>query len=569
MTTFSRIKTLQVLGLLSVLVLASPAFAQVQVPGAADAGRAGNTVPTPDFDGTVAPRIDIPEIRVENAPQGAENIRLVLKDVVLEGVTVYKKSELESLYKDMIGKNISLNDVYGIAQAVTRKYRKDGYLITQAVIPQQTIESGIVRIRVVEGYIDSVILENKDGSPLANDLAALADNLKKSRPLKASDLERWLLLVNDTPGVQARTVIRPSASAVGGADVIIVHDVDPYEFSLSTDNYGSRFLGPWQFSGAAQFNNIGGFGDKLEAQYVTTADTNELKYGYIGYDFPINSVGTRWKFDVSSSDTEPGYTLDNFDVRGYSLLYGTELTHPFIRSRTQNLFTTLRFDYRDLSSKNVVDADTVEDRIASIRAGLEYSLFDTIWNAAVNEASFKVSQGLNAFGASDKSDANLTRANGDPRYTKAELELSRLQTITSEVNFLVGFNSQISNDPLLTSEEFGVGGREYGRGYDSSEIVGDNGIAGKAELQWSPEVNIPYTKNNQLYGFYDAGKVWNKDEIVSSQKEFSVASTGVGVRTEIGDRVKGDFVAAFPLTRQPQTQDDKDARFYFSLSTNF
>lgn len=568
MSISSGAKLFRAFAALSLLFAALPAMAQVQVPGAADPGQTEQRLPKPDFGGVSSPSIEIPEVRVENAPAGAENVHFVLKGIVLEGVTAYPKSELESVFADQIGKRISLTDVYGIAQSITRKYRRDGYIITQAVIPEQTIDDGVVKIRVVEGYIDNVILQNGNDSKASADIAALAENLKKKRPLRSEDLERWLLLVNDTPGLSARSVIRPSASAVGGADIVIIHEIDPYEFSASADNFGSRYLGPYQLSGAARFNNPFGIADRFEVQYVTTAN-QEMQYLYGGYDLPLNNLGTRLKFDVAHTDTEPGYLLDQFDVNGYSQLYGAQVSHPFIRTRTQNLFTTLRFDYRDLSSKNIVDSDTVEDRIASVRLGADYNLYDNLWKPAVNEVSFTLSKGVNAFGASDENSPNMTRANGDPQYTKFELEMSRLQTVTDTINLLFGVSGQKASDPLLSSEEFGIGGRYFGRGYDPSEIVGDDGVAAKAEVQWSPPINASYLSNNQIFGFYDFGKVWNQEEAVSSNKQVSLASTGLGFRTKLNDRVDAEILGAVPLTLKPGTQDDNGARVYFSLSTEF
>lgn len=565
---FKLVRTLLLSASLSAFMI-TPALAVVDIPGSADAGRTQESLPTPDFQNGVSPKINIPEIRVENAPDGAENIRFVLKDIVLEGVTAYSQDDLAPLYSNSIGTEISLTDVYAIAQSITRKYRSEGYLITQAVIPQQTIEDGIVTIQVVEGYIDQVFIQDDANSMASERMRGMAEQLKQSNPLTASDLERWLLLVNDMPGVTARSIISPSKTTIGGADITIIPTTDPYEFSLSVDNYGSRYLGPVQVSAAAQFNNLFNLADLLKAQFVKSIDDDDLIYGSVAYEMPINNYGTRLKLDISHSDTAPGYDLEIFEVEGYSTTMGIEASHPIIRSRTQNLFGSLRFDYRTLSSQNIVDAVDRSERIPAIRLGLDYNIFDTIWKPAVNEMSMTVSHGLDIFNATDKGANTLTRANGDPQYTKAEAEISRLQTLTNDLNVFVGVRGQLASGPLLSSEEFGIGGRTYGRGYDSSEIVGDHGVAAKIELQWNTPAPIEFVDKYQLFGFYDIGRVWNDDEVVANIQRASLASTGFGVRADVLKNVSGELMATFPLTRDVQTRGSEDPRFFFSLSSDF
>ena len=549
--------------------MVTPALAVVDIPGSADAGRTQESVPSPDFKNDLSPQINIPEVRVENAPEGAENIKFVLNAIVLEGVTAYSQDELQSLYSNYIGTEIRLTDVYAIAQSITRKYRNDGYLITQAVIPQQTIDGGVVTIQVVEGYIDQVLIQNGDDSFASQRLRGMAEQLTKNNPLTASDLERWLLLVNDIPGISARSIISPSQTVIGGADITIIPTTDPYEFSLAVDNYGSRYLGPVQASAAVQLNNLLNLADLIKAQFVKSIDDDDLVYGSASYEMPSNNYGTRLKLDISHSDTEPGYDLEIFGVEGYSTTMGIEASHPFIRSRTQNLFGSLRFDYRTLSSQNIVDSIDRDERVAALRLGLDYNVFDTIWKPAVNEMSVTLSKGLNIFNTTDKGANTLTRANGDPEYTKAEAEISRLQTLTPNLNVLVGVRGQTSSNPLLSSEEFGIGGRTYGRGYDSSEIVGDHGVAAKFELQWNTPEPIDFVDKYQLFGFYDVGRVWNDDEVVNNIQRASLASTGLGVRVDVLGNISGEVMAAIPLTRNVQTRGSEDTRFFFSLSSDF
>lgn len=550
---------------------AQPVFAQsaVDVPGPADIGQTEQAVPDIDFGTVTTPQINIPEIRVDDAPDGAENITFTLQEINIEGVTAYPVAQLQQIWADKIGTSIALTDIYAIARQITRQYRSDGYIVTQAIVPQQTIDNGIVTIQVVEGYISGVSVDGEEGSALSNHISRVAGQLMGVSPLTASALERWLLLVNDIPGLNARSVIGPSETVVGGADLTIIPSIDPYTFNVNFDNYGSRFLGPTQVSLAGQMNNLLGGGETLQAQFVTDPDDEERLYGFARLGLPLGYQGTVLSFDYSYSNTEPGFRLAQFDVEGESKTFGVDVRHPFIRTRTQNLYSTLRFDYRDLSSENNVDTFETRDQIAALRLGLDYSVFDNILRPAVNEVSFEISQGLDAFGASNKGDANMTRASGDPQFTKLETSLSRLQTLTPTLNLLTGIKGQWANNPLLSSEEFGVGGRSYGRGYDASELVGDDGFAATVELQWKPGYESGLMEDYELFTFYDFGKIWNQETDVNSLENRSLASTGLGLRADFSDVLSGEFIVAIPLTKDVDAYDDDSPKFLFSLSAQF
>ncbi len=559
------------------ITFALPALAQL--PASAD--RAATTSANPSrvddqFDEeNILPEVSAPvsvnRVAAQQAPDGAEEIFFTLDTLALEGVSAYNQSELEAIYQSKLGQRISLAELYGIAGSLTNKYRNDGYVLTQVVVPPQTIEDGNVSLRVVEGYIDTVRVEGQDDPNALGLIKRYAGQISTGQALNVRDLERQLLLINDLPGVEARSVISASPTKTGAADLRIIIERDPYDALLAIDNHGSRYLGPIQATAAGSLNSFFGNNETITAQLVVAPDFGdgiELGYFALSYEQPVWDHGTTLTFSASHTDTEPGYNLDDFDVEGRSQLFSVTAEHPFIRSRAQNFYGRITFDWRDLESSNNLEA-TREDNIRSIRAGARYELLDTLFGVGINSADVVVSQGLDVFGASDEGDANLTRAQGDPQYFKVEADVQRLQRITSNVNLLVGARGQWSNDALLSSEEFGVGGINLGRAYDPSEIVGDRGVAGKVEVQWNEPTEWRLVQDYQVYGFYDVGKVWNEDATANNQKVNSLASAGVGLRMDFMEQTAVGMAVAFPLSRDVETQQDDDPRVYFSLSRRF
>lgn len=565
-----RLHSLLFIATASAALAAGGAGAFAQVPDAAQGtaapGRVQENLAPRPFEPSLSPSIEVKDVILQAAPAGAENIRFELSGVQIDGLTAFTPAQLEPIYANKLGTTVSLADVYAIATALTTHYRNNGYILTQVIVPPQTIDGGIVHLQAVEGYIDNVTVEGKDKENALKLIRAYAAGLKTGKPLNVRDLERQLLLINDLPGVEARSVISPSPSATGGADLRIIVERDPFEAVVSVNNYGSRYLGPNQLDMMAAANSLLGLNERMTAQMVTTLGS-ELNYAAVGYDQPVGRYGTIVSLAANYSNTDPGFDLKPFDVKGRSEFYSLKVAHPFIRSRHQNLTLYTQLDSRDVYSKSIVDRRT--DHIRALRLGGRYEFLDTLFGAGVNSAELEIAKGLGILGASDEGDAALSRALADPQFFKGNLELQRLQRVSSQVNVLVAARGQWSADPLLSAEEFGVGGIDTGRAYDPSEIIGDDGVSGKIEVQWNEPKKISFVEDYQLFGFFDAGKVWNQDATTSTQKVNSLTSTGLGLRTTLPRQFSADLTLAVPLSREIQTEKDKDARLYFNLSKRF
>lgn len=553
------------------------AFAQqvTQATQAADPSRAANDIMADMVMTAPSGNIDVAKPIIQNAPEGSENIKFTLSQLTIDGANTYDASSLSQFYQNKLGTEVSLAEVYGIASSITNYYRNNGYILTQVFIPPQEIEKGAVKIQVVEGFVDQIILQGVDNPSEARIIEGYISHLKDGKALNSKALERNLLLINDLPGISARSVLSPSKTVVGSTDVIIIVEKKPYDAEIGFDNLGSKYLGNYQGYASGSLNSAFGMYERINARMVTAGDVenpDELLYGSLSYEQPINKYGTKVSALANITTTEPGYTLEEFDVNGKSEFLSVGVTHPFIRSRTTNLSGRVSFDWRDVDSRNNLEPNKRKDRIRSLRLGSTYQMMDTMFGQSypgVNAADIEISKGWDIFGATADSSPNKTRALGNPEYTKLNVDAQRLQRIVPKVNILANAKAQWASSPLLSSEEFGVGGFDIGRGYDSSEIVGDDGISAKLELQWNTPKELKYVKSYQLYAFLDAGKVWNQDPTTDEDKTNSLTSTGLGVRADITDATQAGFGVGLPLTRDVETRDDKSPRFFFNISHKF
>lgn len=560
----------------SALLAPGLALAQATVPDAANTtaspGRVQEQMMDREFQPSVSPRVEVRDIVMQKAPDGAENITFTLDTVQIDGVTVYEPGALESLYAAKLGSTVSLADMYVLANDMTNKYRNDGYILTQVIIPPQTIEGGKIQFKVVEGYVGNVTVTGNEEFDALGLIRDYAEKIKTdTRALNVSDLERYLLLINDLPGVEARSVLSPSPNQVGAAELQIIVQRDLYDAFLGIDNFGSRYLGPVQATAVGTLNSYFRNNETITLQAVYAPNENagpELAFGSVIFTQPIGNEGTLLELIGSYTSTKPGYTLDDFNVEGRSKFASAKVEHPFIRSRSANLYGHIGLDWRNVTTTNLIEADRKDD-IRALRIGGRAEILDTLLGVGINSISVEMGQGLEILGSSNDTTPNLSRADGRPDFTKFEAEIQRLQKITESVNLLLGARGQYSADSLLASEEFGVGGINYGRGFDSSEIVGDSGFAGKVEVQWKEPLETDFFQSYQVYTFFDAGRTFNPEATINSQVTDTLTSTGVGLRADFMEDTKMGLAVAVPLNRDVETQQDQGPRVYFNLSRSF
>lgn len=309
-------------------------------------------------------------------------------------------------------------------------------------MPPQTIDSGVARVQVVEGFVDKIVVQPGagEGTYAINTIKEYASQIKGAGAVNVKNLERELLIINDLPGVKARSVLSPSKTTKGAADLLIIVERKPYDALLTLDNYGSRYLGRTQLGAAATLNSMLGLNEAISTQVVYAprpfVDERELAYGALSYEMPVGPYGTKVSVLGSITDTEPGWDLEEFDAQGRSQLLQFKATQPFIRARSTNLIGRLLFDLRNVKSENNVEEDR-KDHIRALRAGMRYEFLDQFLGIGFNVVDVEIAHGLNVFGASDEGDDNLICDLADPQFNKIEIELQRLHRLNESFNLLL------------------------------------------------------------------------------------------------------------------------------------
>jgi hemolysin activation/secretion protein len=508
----------------------------------------------------IAPEIERPELP---APVPLEERQLVLTGVVVEGSTVYDDAEFVPFYEDLLAQVIRISDIQAVAKKITDLYQQDGYVLSQAVVPEQDVAFGVVTIRVIEGYVGEIRIEGQvKGSESL--LEAYGTKITQQRPAHVSTLERYALLTEDLPGVRVRPFLEPVDLGLAEYRLILVLAHEAIQAFAQADNRGSRFVGPVQLWAGATFNSVFGRYETSRLRFVTTPETEELLFFDLAHTEIVGTEGTAFSFTGSYSESGPGFTLEPLSIDSRSVRLELRATHPIIRSRRLDLYLTGRFTVRD-SETDRLDSELVNDQLRVIRVGATLSLDDGLEGR--NWLSTEISQGLDILGASDADSPALSRPGASPEFTMATLDFSRYQRIGESWGLLASATGQKSFGTVLASEEIGLGGERFGRAYDPAEITGKDGAAVRIEIQRDGRLGNGLINQYQLYGYYDFGAVWTE----GADSRQSLSSAGLGVRLRLKHGLFAYLEVAQPLTRPvlARTGDRDDPRVFFVLRANF
>lgn len=500
-------------------------------------------------------------------PEASKNIRFTLRSLQIEGMTAFTPAQVRDSYAEYLDGEITLDVLWIIAGRLTERYQQAGYFLSRVYVPAHEISDGHVMLRAVEGYIQEIALDK--GIRLSGFVDDAMQLLQRERPLHVDTLESVLLRLNDLPGTGFRAVLeKPTQDdAPEGATRLNLKVVakDRISGRTSFDNYGSRFLGPNELT--QQLSAVVIPGQRTNLTLLGATELDELAYYGLSHEVPLNY---RWSMDLSASRTatSPGFNLEPQDIDSVSSSAGIGVTYHAIRQRQEILNARVALDLRNTES-DLLDglAPLTRDYVRAARTGLTYQAPDG-WQGA-NLISATVSKGLGIFGASDKGDLNLSRIEADPEFTKLEFAYSRLQRLNDDWSLLASMAGQVASGPLLSNEEFGYGGQAFGKAYDSSEVIGDHGLAAALEIRYS---GLPAWKGISAvpYAFYDAGVVWNDDTTQDNKASGSAAGAGMRVASDIG--ITTNLGLAFPLTRDIATPihgNDQGPRYMIQLSYDY
>jgi hemolysin activation/secretion protein len=474
--------------------------------------------------------------------------------IQVDGASELPPSAFAPVIARYAGRTLAPDDLRALATDVADVAREAGYGLASAWIPQQTITNGLLHVTVDEGRIHGVEAKGSARGIVEGALASLADG----RPIKTRRLERELLLAGDIAGVW---VGKARLDRRSGRNILVVDTSrERTATRLYLDNWGTSAVGPVRARAVQDFHGLLGGNDRITLGGVITP-FQPKEFGLLRFGFMngIGGSGTELIGDFYYSYSHPGGDLSDRDIDGRSIDAEIGISHPIVRSRAASLWGDIKLGLRD-AEQSRLDAPARDDRIATASGGA-YTIADLGGGRVRSRLGF--TQGLNVFDATEAGDPLASRADGSAIFSKLELWGQYERPLGGSFSLLASAEGQLASRPLLSSEEMGLGGRYFLRGYDYREFSGDKGIAGSVELRFDLEALPDPISGGQLYVYGDAGSVGNYRDGGGGG---SLSSAGGGVRFWLDRKIEANVELGVPLS-DGFDGSRPDPRLSFTLGT--
>ena len=503
------------------LALCSLSAAQAQTTPTQPAPNAGQVLRDLQQAPAAAQQV-APLQRIEQTPDLAQQgeATVIVKAVRITGNSEIATAQLQPLVSSLVGTQQTLSQLNAAARRITAYYRNEGFAVARAYLPAQDITDGAITIAVLEGRISSQKLNNTSSLSDERTRAYLA-GVKDGDVIKSEQIDRGLLLLQDTPGVaSSRATLQPGASPGTSELLIEVKPADTVAGNVTLDNYGSRYTGEYRLGAAVNIANPLKIGDLISLNALTSG--SGLSFARIGYQLPVGSDGLRVGAAYFDVRYKLGREFASLLARGTVSSTTVFASYPFIRSRFKNLNGTL--SYEDKTTTDFVDATATVTRkkVKVTSLGLSGNLQDSLAGGGFNTFDVSLIQGKLAIQSPTALLIDSLSAQTNGSYSKVTWGASRLQRITNDTLLSFALNGQQAGKNLDSSEKFSLGGPTNIRAYPSGEGSGDEGYRGTLELRQNLMQNV------QGVLFYDFGSV------KINKRQFGVAGTANNNKTLSG-----------------------------------
>jgi hemolysin activation/secretion protein len=497
---------------------------------------------------------------------------ITVKRFEIQGSSVFSQDEIDRVTAAYLSKPIAFDQLLKARDAITSLYADKGYITTGAYIPEDqppvAIDGGIVKINIVEGYIEDIrVTGTKRLNP--NYIRSRVQ-LATARPINQERLVDALRQLQLDPLV-SNISAELSAGNQYGSNILELKVAESKSFALqaSTENNRSSSIGSWQRRIQATQDNLLGLGDSLTLAYTNTTGSNTFDGRYL---LPLSPRNLTLSLSAGRTSSKVvAQPFSKLDILSRSQYYEVSLRQPIIQRVTAKGATELALGItasRTEGKTSLLDSpfplsvganDQGETRISALRFFQEYIQRN---NTGVFTLRSQFNFGLNALGSTINSEGP------DSRFLSWRGQARLFQSLGKNSALVLRGDLQLADREMLSLEQFGIGGQGTVRGYRQDALLTDNGFVGSAELQ------LPIAQLGSRWGviqiapFVDVGKGWNQRK-TDNPDPSTLFSTGLGLQWQAKDfsaRVDWGIPLVSTGTRKENLQEKG---IYFSLNYRF
>ncbi|MDT7043027.1 ShlB/FhaC/HecB family hemolysin secretion/activation protein [Candidatus Nitronereus thalassa] len=544
------------------LVLPLKGFSQLVPPTLDPSGRSGEP---PALEKQIPPkpipppeRILPPPPAIDPSRQRLPLIRVFIKDIQVIGSTVFTQEELDEVIAPYVNRELTTEDLQKIRQALTLLYVNKGYINSGAVLPDQTVQDGVVTIQIIEGELTDVQVEGtKHFFPFYLESRI---RLSAGTPLNIYELRKRLqLLLQDRRFKRVNAELKPGLKPGQSILLVKVEEASPYKMWTDLNNFQSPTVGAERGSATISHQNLIGLGDIFTVTYGKSDGLDpQFETSYL---LPLSPWDTTLLVQYRKNDFAiVEAPFDTLNLKSESEIVHFSIRQPLYRTLEQELAVSLGFErlrsqiFLSNVGTNIFTPGAKpngESVVSALRFVQEWT---NRQRQDVMALRSQMSWGIDILDATNNGgslpDTQFFSWQGQAQWAH-RFDPSGIQLLSRMI-------LQYANDRLFPLEQSAVGGRYSVRGYRENQLVRDNAFV------FSVETRIPLLPgmlgpvNLQFAPFLDVGRAWVAKGVNPDPE--TLASVGLGLRASIFDRAHFSIYWGLPLNHVPTTggnlQDD-------------
>lgn len=538
------------------ITVALALFCSFQSPFSATAADAAPPQPSPPATGQspAPPQPAPPATGQSPAPQ-----HLDINEYRVEGVHLLSEIDVDNAVYPFLGPNRTTDDVEKARAALEKVYYAKGYQTVAVEIPPQQVKDGIVILKVTEGKVGRLRVKGSRYYSL-DEIKEEAPSLAEGTVPNFNDVTQDIVGLNQLPDRKVTPTLRAGVTP-GTVDVDLnVQDTLPFHGSLEINNRNSQGTEPLRLNAMLRYDNLWQLGHSFTVSYqVAPQSPSEAQVYSASYLARIPDLSWLSLLVYGLNNNSNVSTVGDTNVAGRGHIVGTRavITLP----SEQNFFHTLSvgIDYKDFDQNITLGGSALATPVTYYPFNATYS---ASWQGDRSltqlDAGFTIDvRGL----GSNPAAFDAQRFDAKSNFIYFRGDLSRTQDLPKDVQLFGKVQGQVSDEPLVSSEEFSGGGLESVRGYLESEVLGDNGLIGSVELR-SPSLT-PWLFSKpadaainewRFYLFAEGGELSINDPLPQQQSQFDLWSAGVGTRIKLLNHLNGSVDMAVPMVTQVATR---------------
>ncbi|WP_230874746.1 ShlB/FhaC/HecB family hemolysin secretion/activation protein [Methylomonas sp. LL1] len=489
----------------------------------------------------------------------------------VKGNSLLDKKQLERTVYPFLGPKKSIDNVESARSALEELYRNQGYQTVSVDIPEQDVKNGVVYLQVVEGKVSRLRVKDSRYFSLGKIKAGVPELAEGNVPNLPKMQKQLAELAGESTDRQIVPVLR-AGETPGTLEVDLkVKDELPLHGKVELNGRNTATTSRLRLVSSLRYDNLWQQMHSASLMYQVSPENNEEVDVWAGtYAMPLFDDGTRLAvYGVGSSSTSQIASAGALSVIGIGNIYGARLVKPLKPLTNYFHSATLGVDYKDFQEDlALIGSDSLKTPITYLPFTAQYS--GTAKNAE-SMTTFDLGMHFSVRGlGNDQTEFENKRYKAKANYIYLTGDLKHQHNLPLGMELVGRFSGQVADTPLISNEQFSLGGAQSVRGYFETQSLADDGVFGSLEL-YSPHLGMTdwdYLDQLKVLAFFDAAKGWIKEALPGNSKGDFLSSAGVGLHFQLWKHLSGGLDVGFPFTSLEPVKSG-DPKVHFNIATEF